>query len=228
MDKAIKNTINLGVGFLFILGLFFTINPPTREPLGIYIAILVIGLTVYVLKQYRSFLIGFSGKNITASLVFAVLLGGGYYLATRLIPGFSLGLPLLPNAISDQLKFFIVVIVAPFVETIAIQGALLGYLQSITNKTVAVVGQALVFSVFHLAAYIAGFYSLPNLGVGLSAVSANLSGFLAAFIFALIAGIVVMMNGIKNLWFVAIFHLILNLIIYTSLSVVFALTMGVI
>lgn len=232
MEEEIKNTIKISVAILFLLAFLYVVNPPAQAPLAIYIIFIIVAIAIYSLKQFQSSLIGFSSNRIGTSVVLAIFLGGIYYFATKLIPGFSLGLPLLPQAISDTLKFFIVVIVAPIVETIVFQGALLGYVRSFNNSrrqlVIAIVIQAAVFSTFHLAAYISGFYSLPSFVEGLSAISANLSAFLAAFLFALIAGIVVVNNGIRNLTFVAILHLILNLIVYTSLSVVFALTVGLI
>ena len=58
----------------------------------------------------------------------------------------------------------------------------------------------------------------PGFTEGMSAVSANISGFIVAFLFALIAGWFVTRDGIKNLVFAGVFHLGLNLIAY-SLSV---------
>lgn len=225
ISEEIKNTIKVSVALLFLLIFLYVINPPAQSALAIYILFTIIAITIYSLKQFQPHLIGISSKNLGISIILALFLGGLYYFATKLIPSFSLGLPILPQAISDQLKFFIIVFVAPVVETIIFQGALLGYIRSFSPTTrqtaIAIFIQAIVFSLFHLAAYISGFYALPTITEGLTAFSANMSAFLAAFIFALISGILVVGRGIRNLVFVAIFHLALNLIIYTSLSVVF-------
>lgn len=221
MEKDLNNTISFGVGFLFILLFLYVLNPISRDAVGIYILFSIVAIFIYSRPEIRRYLIGMNGETFGKSMFWAIGLGAVYYLSTNFISGFSLGLPLLPNAISDELRFFIIVVVAPFVETLLIQGALFGYFKSVKSlERFALPLQALVFSLFHLSAYVSGLYNYPDFTSGLSAISANFSSFFSAFIFALIAGAFVDRKPIRNLWFVIIFHLILNLIIYTSLTVV--------
>jgi len=86
------------------------------------------------------------------------------------------------------------------------------------KKWRAIVVQAIGFSLFHLGAYVSGFYMYPGFTEGMTAVLANISGFVVAFLFALIAGWFVTRDGVQNLVFCGVFHLGLNLIAY-SLSV---------
>jgi membrane protease YdiL (CAAX protease family) len=220
-----NNVIRTIFALAFLLSFLFVINPLSRSALGIYLFFLVVSYLIYSSSVYQSFLIGLSFKNLGKSFIWAAIFGGGFYLVTKLFPGFSLGLPLLPNAISNELYFFIVIIVAPFVETIMFQGALLGYVREFNPSKSrlfwAVIIQAIVFALFHIGAYVAGFYAYPNFTEGLTAISANISAFISAFAFAFLAGLFVIKDGIRNLAFVAIFHLILNFIIFTNLTVIF-------
>ena len=220
-----NNVIRLIFALAFLLAFLFVINPLTRTALGIYLFFLVVSYLVYSSSVYQNVLIGLSKRNIGRSLIWAAILGGSFYILTKFFPGFSLGLPILPNAISDQLKFFIVVGVAPIVETIMFQGALFAYVRefnpSKSRMLWAVIIQAFAFALFHIGAYVSGFYTYPTFTEGLSAIGANISSFIAAFAFAFLAGIFVIRDGIKNLAFVAVFHFILNLIIFTNLTVIF-------
>jgi hypothetical protein len=220
MEKDIKNVVYFCFAFLIVLAFLYVINPISRDATGIYIILTIIALTAYLIKTFKSYLIGIPKKTFGKSTIWALIFGGGFYLVTKFIPGFSLGLPTLPNAISDQLKFFIVVMVAPVIETLAFQGAIFGYFLSINKlRKYAVIIQAIVFASFHIASYVSGFYNYPNFAVGLQAITANIFSFVSAFMFALIAGIFVK-DKIRNLWFVMLFHLILNLIVFTKLSII--------
>lgn len=220
-----NNVIRLIFGLTFLLAFLFVINPLSRTALSIYLFFLVVSYLVYSSSVYQDVLIGISSRNIGKSLLWAGIFGGGFYIITKYFPGFSLGLPILPNAISDQLRFFITCFVAPVVETIMFQGALLGYVREFNpsrrNVIIAIFIQAAVFAIFHIGAYVTGFYTYPTFTEGLSAVWMNISAFIAAFAFAFLAGLFVVRDGIKNLAFVAIFHFILNFVIFTSLTVIF-------
>ena len=63
-----------------------------------------------------------------------------------------------------------------------------------------------------------GFYLYPDFTSGMSAFMANISAFFVAFIFMMVTGYIVTRDGIKNLVFAIIFHLLINLIAF-SLSV---------
>lgn len=225
-DKENRNVINLIVGFAFLLLFLAAINPLSRPPLYLYIAFLAVSLLVYSSRQYQKVLIGLKGgSNFFRSLFLAIFIGGVFYASTRLIPGLSLGLPILPNAISDQLKLFIIVICAPIAEEVLFRGSLLGYVRNFNPSkkalVIAIFVQAIAFSLFHLLAYITNFYQLPSILAGATAISANISAFTAAGVFGLLSGFFVTRDGVKNLWFSIFLHMIINFIIYTKLVVSF-------
>jgi len=222
-------TLNFLVGALFILGFIFTVIPPLREALGVYLFLSVIAFVVYRSVRYQGDLIGISKNNLGESVFVGILAGLGFYFLSKLIPGFSFGVPMLPAAISDSMKFFVIVFVAPWIETIAIQGALFGYLLYLFKNEegkydkgfwLALFGQALFFALLHLGAYIYGFYQLPSFMQALTGFYANLASFLTAFLFAIVAGLIVYYDGIKNLLAVGIMHMIINFSIYIKLAIV--------
>src|SRR3990167_7068040 len=222
-----KNVVRLGIGFLFLLLLLAAINPLSRGPIYLYITFIIVSILVYSTKQFQSLLIGIDGgSKLVRSLLLALFIGVVFYVSTKLIPGLSLGLPILPNAISDQLKFFIIVICAPIAEELLFRGSLMGYTRTYNSSKrfliIAIVIQAVLFSLFHVGAYITNFYELPSLLVGISAISANISAFIAALIFGLIAGFFVTRDGVRNLWFSIFLHIIINFIIYAKLIIGFA------
>jgi hypothetical protein len=220
-NLAVRNVI---LGMAFILAFLWVINPTSRSAVGINLVFLAISFIVYRAKEYQDDVIGITKGNILASAGYGVLFTGLFFLITLVVPGMSIGYPALPASISDSLKFFLVVFVAPIAESIFFQGALYAYISNFDNtpskskKWRAIIIQALGFSGFHLASYVSGFYLYPGFTEGMSAVMANISGFIVAFLFALIAGWWVTRDGVKNLVFCVVFHLGLNVIAY-SLSV---------
>ena len=218
---------NIIIGMTFILAFLWVINPPARGAVGINLVFLGIAFLMYRAEEYQDDLIGIIKNNALASVGYGILFTAGFFLITLVVPGMSIGFPALPASISDQLKFFLVVIVAPIVETIFFQGALYAYISNFDTtkhkgkKWIAIIVQALGFSIFHLGAYVSGFYMYPGFTEGMTAVTANISGFIVAFLFALIAGWFMTRDGVKNLIFVAVFHLGLNLIAYSLAVTVF-------
>lgn len=211
----------------FVLAFLWVINPPARSAVGINLVFLGISFLVYRAKEYQDDLIGVKKANALASVGYGIIFTFLFFLITLMVPGMSIGFPALPASISDSLKFFLVVIIAPIVETIFFQGALYAYVSNFDvtknkkKKWRAIIVQALGFSIFHLGAYVSGFYMYPGFTEGMTAISANTSGFIVAFLFALLAGWFMTRDGVKNLIFVGVFHLGLNLVAYSLAVAVF-------
>lgn len=226
----VKNVI---IGMTILLALLWVINPLARPAVGINLVFLTISFIVYSAREYTDDTIGVRDNSLEAA-GWGILATLAFFVITLVVPGMSIGFPSLPASISDQLKFFLVVIVAPIVETIFFQGALLAYVsnfdQTINKKKIwrAVVAQALLFSIFHVGAYVSGFYQYPGFTEGFTAIAANISAFIVAFLFALIAGWIVTRDGIRNLVFVVVFHLGLNLVAYSLAVAVFLVGLPII
>lgn len=218
--KIIKSTIALISLVLIFLVMFIAGNQSLLTTLAVYIAMLLVAIFIYNSKQYQKDLIGISKKNLFRSFLFAFLLAGVFLIVTKFFPGASIGLPLIPQAISDTIRQVIIVGFAPIVESIfqvVMFAVLLGFGWKITT---ALFGQALLFSMAHIAAYISGFYSYPTFVQGVDAVTANMGSFIAAFIFAFVGMYVLIKPKIRNITFLIVFHALVNLIILNSLSIV--------
>lgn len=226
-NVAVRNII---IGYTFILAFIYVINPLARSAVAINLVFAAISFLVYRGPEYQDDLVGIKkGTNVTA-ILYGVLFTFLFFLVTLVVPGMSLGYPTVPASIADSLKFFLVVLVAPVIESIFFQGALYAYINNLDKtptpreKWRAIIIQAIAFSLFHLGAYIVGFYEYPDFAAGFGAFWANLSSFIVAFVFALIAGYMVTKDNIKNLLFAIVFHLGLNFIAYVINSINFAVT----
>ena len=156
-----KNVFLIILGVLVALFLIYVIIPPLREAMGIYLfGIIISGFTFFV-PSMQNYLVGisFKGVNLLKSTLYGIIFGIGFLVATSIIPGFSIGIPLLPQAISDTMRGFVVKWVAPIVETIIFQGAFFGIGMLMFKKSVwkANIFQALIFAISHVGAYVTGF-----------------------------------------------------------------------
>lgn len=226
MSKSnLKFTANFAFGMMFLLLVLVATQPPEiKNALFIYIAFFAVTAFTYLFAPFKSNLIGLEIKGLSAlrSVLYGATFGFGFWVITRLVPGASIGLPLLPGAISDQLRFFVIVFLAPIAEELVFRGAILGFFRKKKNLTYAIVISSLLFSLAHLGAYVSGIYNYPTFVEGLSAFNANIGAFLAAFTFGAISAWFVSKNGIKNLLFSMVFHALLNLIVFANLSVIFS------
>jgi len=222
VKRKFKNVIRLSFTLMIILALLIAGNESLLSLLIVYIVFLGISILAYTSKtSFRKDLIRLKfDKSLWVSVSFAVVLGIGFYFATRFIPFFQIGLPLTPGSISSTLRGWIINVFAPIIESVFLQSVVYAVWKSFHAKT-ALIGQAIVFAFAHVAAYVSGFYSYPNFTEGFSAVYANLGGFIAAFTFALLAMFITLRKRINNLAFTILFHAVLNFIIFTTLVVIF-------
>lgn len=225
MVSSLKSTANFAFGMMFLLLVLVATQPPEiTSALFIYIAFLGVSAFTYISAPFKSKLIGIEFRGISAirSILYGATFGFGFWILTRLVPGASIGLPLLPGAISDQLRFFVIIFLAPIAEEMIFRGAILGYFRKNKSLIFAIIMSALLFSLAHLGAYVTGIYNYPSFVEGLSAFGQNVGSFIAAFTFGLISAWFVSKNGIKNLLFSMVFHSLLNLIVFANLSVLFS------
>jgi membrane protease YdiL (CAAX protease family) len=210
------------IGFLFLLAFLFAISISGGggvvsfwKGVGAQVLFLVISYLIYNSADYQSTAIGINVKTIWKSIFYGIGIGMIYIFITRIVPGFSIAVPLLPNSISNDLRFFIVVILAPVVESVFFLGALLAYIRKFNPSKkgvlIAIVIQAVIFALFHLGAYISGLYDLPSYSAGFLAFSKNISVFISAFVFGLLSGFLVYWKKIQSLLIAIVIHLIINL-----------------
>lgn len=223
VTKENGNVRILSVGFLFILSFFYFVNPLTRTALGIFMIFLGITILIYSLKDYQGTLIGITKKSLGKSIFIASVVSVVFFIVAKLVPAFSVLYPNLPNAVSDQLRWFTVILIAPVGEELFFRGSLLGYLRrfkTLSKKRIwiAILISAMFFSVFHIVAYAGDISGLANFSQVFASFGANISSFVSAFIVGILFGYLAVKTD--NLWTTIIAHSLLNLIIFSLLSVV--------
>ena len=182
---------------------------------------IVICVLVYSTTLLAGNLLGF-GKNKGFHLITGILIGGAYILIATFIPGFSIAIPLLPGSISLGMQKFIVLFVAPIVETVFFLGVILGVLKEIGfKKHPRVWLQAGAFAMFHLGSYIVGLYDYTATQ-GFLGFTANISVFLSAVIFGVFSAYLVEWDKYKGFLVVIIVHAIINAFAILNFSVIFA------
>jgi len=218
IERENFNVIKLSVGTLIFLGILYATNPPLKDNLFTYMILLGIAILVYSSRFYQKFLIGIETKTLFKSFFYAILLTLSFFLMTKLIPGLSIGVPLLPQAISDTLRFSIIVFFAPIVEEIFFRGSLMAYIKNLqpskSRVQIVIIIQAILFALAHLGAYITNFYDYSTITVGLSVFWANVSVFISAGLFGYISGFIVSKPKINNLVFSILFHGGVNFLIF--------------
>jgi membrane protease YdiL (CAAX protease family) len=218
------------MGTLILLAFLFAVNLKNTDvlwALGFNIIILGISYLAYSSQEYQDELIGINGGFFSSKTL--IIAGWGilftfvFYLATLMIPGLSLGYPLLPGSISTSFKWFLVNIVSPLTETIFFLGVVLAFFNKLlpNHKWLALTIDSIIFAMFHLGAYILGFYAYPSFTEAMPSILANASAFIVAFLFNLIAGSFILTKNIKNLIFGFVFHQGINIIAWIDFSVTF-------
>ena len=235
-EKKLKRTLTFITFFMILLAIVFVTNPPdVKSVILSYIVLLGVALLIYRTRDrgLKKALIPLSFKNafntkpggFGRSLAWSLSIVTILFFLLKFAPGFSLGLPILPGAISDNLRFFIIVLVAPIVEEIIFRGAMLPFFLrtnfGMKSPNRALILQASLFALAHLGAYITGIYDYPGFTQGLSAVFANISSFLVAGGFGYLVGFIVLKPKVRNLAFAIILHMGLNLIVLNVFTIIF-------
>lgn len=224
--KKIAKTATIILGLIIIFALLYITNPPDVQKILItYSLLLGVSFLVYKFSAFKDKLIPLNLKGITSfkpgtsgrAIGYGVISIAAFFFATRFVPGLSLGLPVVPAAISDTFRFFTIIFIAPIVEEIFFRGVVLGYLRNTKfgRKHVffAITLGAIFFALAHIGAYISGIYAYPNLPAGLAAFGANIGSFIVAGLFGFLAAFFVLRPKMQNLIFAIIFHMGLNLIV---------------
>lgn len=219
-----KNVIWLSFLLIFLFGFIYVTYSELAKTMVLYMGIIGISIFVYSFADLKTTLstinYGFTSKDLLSSSIYGIILGVGFYYLTSLIPGFSISIPIVPQSIGSGLRSFVVNFVAPFAETIFVQGAFFGFVKDRVGPKkiyLAIFLQAIFFASLHLAAYVSGFYAYPDLGSGLLALGANVGAFLTAFLFAFVV-VYAQIKLKKDIFFVIAFHTAINFLVFTSLS----------
>lgn len=184
-DKVLKFLI-VPLMFVSFLGLF--VYPPLRLAFGLYLVMSLWALNAYRLATYKEEIYGIR-KKIVRNYLIGLGVGGGFLLLSVISPSFSLLTPTLSFSVSEDIRWVIIVILAPLVEEVW-RSSTMGYIRDIykTKFRTTNIIQALMFAALHTLVYGLAFNAYDTwVGVygGFYAIGGSL---LAAFIFGLISG----------------------------------------
>lgn len=217
-------------GSAFFLGiLFYTIYQPLRQALGIYTLLALLTTIIYGAGSiFGNVLIGIRLKKLGDQFLLGLVLAAAFILLKILIPAFAVGTPSVPGEVTKFVTGMLLLFFAPTVEELVCRGALLMWVQFVESKNgeitpikfwTANIIQSLFFATWHLAAYIAGWYSLTGWALA-SNIVAQSSAFIAAFTFGLAAGWLDTRPNVRSLIPGMVAHLVINTTVFISLSVV--------
>lgn len=220
-ENSLKIVVTLLIATLISIVILIAGNQSLLSLLSVYIAMILVSIFAYTTKDsLKSYLFGLPQKNLAKSILWGVGVGGLFYLVAK-ITGLSIGLPNLPQSIGDTVRNVIILGFAPIIESVFFQSVVYAFIYSRTkSEKTALFGQAGLFSVAHVSAYISGFYNYPSFTEGLSAFYMNIGAFVSAFLFAIIAMYILNKPKIRNLAFPIVFHFIMNLVLAFLLSVI--------
>ncbi|MEK6879816.1 MAG: CPBP family glutamic-type intramembrane protease [Nanoarchaeota archaeon] len=184
--------------FLFNL-LLLIFNKDYRESGAgiIYMILSVLSMLIYLTPSFKNYLLGVNKKILNGFLI-----GTGaafaFLFASKILPGFSLLTPQLPYAISVNIKAIVIIGFASVFETTLFRGAILTILQTTYNASflIANLAQSGLFSLYHLAAYGVALGALTTLTQLYGATAAVSGALVAAFVFALLMGMLVRRYGL--------------------------------
>jgi len=220
--------INILIILLAVTILLYVVYPPLRTAVGIYGFLTLICLGIYTNGVFQDYLIGIKKNNLFKIILIGSGIGLGFVILPRVIPGMSMGVPLLPAAVDDNLKWIVICLFAPIIEEILTRGALLGLVKYMERDGgikkfelwIAIIAQAIFFMLLHATSYAAGWYEAPTWAGAFGTLGAVSASLIAAFIFALVMGWLVTRDGIENLGLSIVGHYLVNQIIFVKMSVV--------
>lgn len=170
-----------------LIGLF--IFPEIRLALGLYVALNLFSLNAYRQKPYQEEIYGI-GRGVFKKYLLGLGIGGIFLILSYLAPSFSLLTPVLSLSVSEDIRWAIIVILAPLAEEVW-RSAILGYIKDIYKPKSfwkANVGQAGAFAALHTLVYGVAFSAYDKWIDVYGAFGAISGSLIAAFFFGLLSG----------------------------------------
>lgn len=204
-------------------------NPTFRTACAIYGFLALVSISIYTNPAFQEHLYGIPKNTKTLwSIAAGAAIGLGFVFLPRLLPGFSIGIPLLPASVADNFKFIIIGVFAPVFEDF-VRFSILGIVKYIRREDgisqselwLAILVQAMFFTAIHALAYATGFYQAPTWMQALGSLGAVSASLFAAFTFAMVTGYFVTRDGVKNIALSIAAHFVVNGLLFTALAVVF-------
>jgi hypothetical protein len=228
IENRVKPIRYLVIVLLIVLSFLYVVNYRNDGyPILVGILFCLISFGVLSVKEYQDDLIGMKGDTLI-NIVYGLLFGGIFFLVTKFIPFLDLAYPTYAYSVGESLKFFLIVIVSPLTESIFFQCAIFAFFSNFDRKKknlwAWIILASFLFSIFHLGAYILGFYTLSG-DEALTSIGSNITAFFSAFLFSALAMLFALRKGINkaNIAFIITFHLVMNFINYLMANATFAI-----
>lgn len=170
-----------------LIGLF--IFPDIRMAMFLYLILTLFSLNAYRNKTYQEEIYGIR-RGVFKRYLLGLGVGGVFLILSAIAPAFSLLTPALSLSISAQIRWAIIVILAPFSEEIW-RSAVIGYIKDIYKPTSfwkVNVPQAGAFSSLHALVYGLVFSAYDKWIELYGAFTAISGSLIAAFVFGLVSG----------------------------------------
>lgn len=174
----------------------FFIIPEARIPFALYFGLALWSLVAYRQKDYKEEVYGIRG-NVFLQYLGGVGIGIGFLILTGIMPFFSLLTPTLSMSIISQVRWYIIVIMAPLLEE-PFRSATKAYIEDIYKISFGKANffQAVIFALLHVLVYGIGLSAYDKWVQVYGAVLAIGGSLFAAFFFGIISGI--MMKKFKS------------------------------
>jgi len=207
-----------------LIGLF--IFPPIRLALALYVGLGLWSLNAYRQKTYQEEIYGIR-KGVFKRLFIGYGIGGVFLLVSYIAPSFSLLTPTLSLSVSEDIRWAIIVLLAPIAEEY-FRSATIGYIRDIYKSKfwTTNIAQAVVFALLHVLVYGVALHAYDrwiDVYGSFGAVSGSL---IAAFGFGLISGY--MMDKFKGIIPSVGAHQIINFWLVREGMIVVALVLSLI
>ena len=124
--------------------------------------------------------IGFD-SDWKADALWGLIPGVAMILLNWLIPQFTIGFPLLPQATTGE-RIFIVVVLAVIAEEFFFRGLIFSVLKDLITTLGAVIATSLLFALFHIYAYASSLSLQGIVAVSGALIAAGIFGLIASFI----------------------------------------------
>lgn len=194
----VRILIYLGI----VLSLFLVVNSPDFFKASIVYIIFL--LVAFVLFRKGSYFFGVD-KDYFLDISWGIGYSAMFIVPSLLGSSIAIGIPDLPQSLAATSRFLIIVLLAPIAEELIFRGAVQGYMIKGLkwNLWLAIVIQAVIFSLFHIAAY--GSFALQS------------GAFIGALLFGLGAGFLVYKTN--SLLSSITAHVLFNGFLYANLVV---------
>jgi len=216
--RVVKFVIAPSMAVSFLMAF---VIPSFRTVGALYFLMATFSLVVFSLKRFEKEVIGIK-KEIAMPLFIGAGTAIGFFLISKLIPSFSLLTPTLSLSISQDIRFFVIVILAPWIEE-AWRSAVIGFIDDVYKpkkfwKTN--LAQSTMFSSLHTLVYGLALAAYTNWFEVFGAFNAIFGSLMAALAFGLLSGF--MMKKFGNIIPSGIAHQIINFILVSVGMIVVA------